>query len=76
MNNNRDDIYEKADRHFQAIALRNEKLNEFLPGQVTQCFSPKTIHDWYESRFLCLALLVGSAQSTETPIRKSPPEFL
>ena len=29
------------------LAHQGKKLNQFLLGQVTQCFAPKTIHDWY-----------------------------
>ena len=38
---------ELSDDQKKRLAHRGKKLNQFLLGQVAQCFAPKTIHDWY-----------------------------
>ena len=38
---------ELSDDQKKRLAHRGKKLNQFLIGQVAQCFAPKTIHDWY-----------------------------
>ena len=38
---------ELSDEQKRRLANRGKKLNEFLLGQISQCFSPGTIHGWY-----------------------------
>ena len=38
---------ELSDEQKRRLANRGKKLNEYLLGEVSQCFSPSTIHGWY-----------------------------
>ena len=46
------------------LAHRGKRLNEFLLGQVSQCFSPGTVHGWYRD-------LIAEKYDSRVKTRKS-----